>query len=160
MDGGLGKTRLFKALPRDGRALQLDGIAVWITKIDRGPVSICAVQPSRLVRLDAEARQVCANRCLIETRKCQREMVHVSGIPYGLAAAGFSEWRGDVDQVDQAASRAELYESDLFQTSFDRAAKYVSIELDRSFQVRNAQYDVIEALRLDDVQAAVLGCLG
>jgi hypothetical protein len=83
-------------------------------------------------------------------------MVHVSAVRREFAAARFSEGGGDVDQIDQTLSGTKLYKSEFFQVTFYGTAEHIAIKRDRSFHVGNAEYDVVEALGLDDVQAAVL----
>jgi hypothetical protein len=149
---GLGDVRGIVGLPR---SLQFDPIAIGIPKIDRGSESFRTIESPRLLGFDSEMIEVCTDRGFVEGIERQCEMIHIGSPRIGLTTSRSTQRRSDLDQVDQAAAGTKLNQSEIIQASLDRESKYIAIEVNRAFEIPHSQHDMIEALGLDDVQAAI-----
>src|SRR6516164_1436926 len=120
--------------------LELDDVAVGVGDIERGAIALRTVAPPDLADRDAVPPQMRRERREVEVGDPHREVVEVA------CGRRFRRlWcRGGRDQIDHRRARAQLHELGLFETALDMTTQHFPVEFDRTIEIGDPQYEVVE----------------
>src|SRR5215469_15215760 len=91
--------------------------------------------------------QVGANRWLIERSDLQCEVINITTFGSGACATKAAQLARQWDQIDEGSASANLPEADGLLHIVDSATQHIAIEPHGSFEIANAQHNMVDLLQ-------------
>lgn len=126
-------------------AFELDGVAIWVLKIDCRPLAFgaelnnCLRAARHVVRL-----QVNKDFSLVERLYAKAEVIDVPALASCRGAAQRSDRPIHRDEVDQRGAGAQMNQSAVPSLPLHGAAEETTMELDRAVEVGDPKDDMVQ----------------